>query len=85
MNKLLASLAAVSLVAIATPAMAGGKKDAGPKTEKACTAKGGTWTKKGKKCKLPDAAAAATTTTTEEAAPAATTEEAAPAEGTEGQ
>ena len=82
MNKLLASLAAVSIVALATPAMAGGKAAHGPKTEKACTEKGGTWTKKGKKCKLPEAAAAAAT---EEAAPAAATEEAAPAEGAEGQ
>lgn len=79
MNRLVASFVALSVVGLSSPVFAGGKKAAGPKTEKACTEKGGTWNKKKKHCTLPDTTTAAPKT--EEAAPAAPTEEAAPAEG----
>lgn len=67
-SKILSAFAVAALVA--TPVLAAGKKAGHPKTEKACTEKGGTWDAKKKKCA--EAAKPA------EAAPAAPAPEAAP-------
>ncbi len=73
--KLFSGLAAAAL--LASPAMAAGHKAKAPKSEKACTAKGGTWNKKDKKCELTEVDTAkkkeeAAQPTTGEAAPAQT-------------